>query len=1156
MTTRILNRPGDRIPLINAADSMSSEKSRGRRFSRFCAVFIFVVLSSITLSVHQFARFTGYSPWLQRVGQATRVANGSASHASHQKVAVIGGAGYIGSYLSLQLISKGYDVMIFDMNPRLPQDFQAAITRIHSRDLNQQTLAPYATVIFLGGCTGRNACAAMGQQEVEQDNISDVLDVIAKMSSDQHFIAASTSAISEGTHGCKEDTVVHANLLDEYSLSMFKREVRVREFIEQSSDRSLPRVSLLRFGTVVGGQSPSQRTDLMIPSFFRSAYTTGFLKVAGHNTMRSFLTLDDLSEAVQRLISTALHALPTSVRQYSVWNLASFDASVLKVATTVATMTGAVIDSPKYHKPVSKSDKRLIPFNLETFEGFTLDCQAFRDTFNFTFRGSLWETLLDFDRSVPDSIIAKGPHTIVTKNIELPCPVCGSTGQQTVLDLGVQPLANDFFSDPNIALTRPRFPLKLVRCKECNHYHLSHVVDRSYLFEHYLYQSGTSTTLSDYFEWLARKVIEESDLVSSTKVGTILELACNDGSQLDHFQKHGWRTFGVDPAANLVAIAANKNHTVRKGFWPLDFPELPQDDDLSAITAQNVLAHVPDVVSFLKGCAKVMGPRTKLYIQTSQCNMQQLGQFDTVYHEHISFFTGHSFMKASELAGLYITSFETTPIHGESCLVTMRLDTSAIRSLKGKGKESSLSNSNLPIAPSLAERLTLEKKDGVTTDFFATKFAAHAEKIRDWIKEELLDFQARGYHVGGYGAAAKGMVLFHFIVNGRNDGTPYLDFVLDDAKLKQNTFCPGTLIPVRPTDSIRELQADKPLVLLIFAWNFFDEIANRVKKTLQGIRDEVLFLVPFPSPRLVRLDLNDAAATIQVIRRMPFNPTPIPNPLRNPRRTKVVMITHQRNEELFMPFFIMHHSPMFDEAILIDFESDDGTLGILEKFAPPSWKTVKSTTGSVFDALKLDEQVMAHEKEFPEDWAVALTTTEFLVVQDFRPTLDRISTERNREPLVISLSMLQMYGNDTEPLLYFEPLPKQRHVAGKYVENPISRRYLHYKTSPSYRYSAGRHAYMGNGAGSATVEGLILKYQFTPWPESKPRKMNVGKTIPESDKARGFGGQHTARLDEGVLDDEYAAVMSQELEDLCNENYDEAMLMFHRTFQNVFGNCK
>ena len=696
---------------MNGTDSMFLEKTKARRFSRPCVILSFVVVASVALSLHQFAWFAGSSRWPQHGGDATRAAPaGKLPQASDRKVAVIGGAGYVGSYLSLQLMSKGYDVMIYDMNPNLPQDFSVPVTMMHSRDLNRQTLAPYATVIFLGGCTGRNACAAMGQQDVEQDNISDVLDVIAKLSSAQHFVAASTSAVSEGTQGCKEDTVVHANLLDEYSLSMLKREVRVKEYIERSSDRSLPRVSLLRFGTVVGGRSPGQRTDLMIPSFFRSAYTTGFLKVAGHNTMRSFLTLDDLSDAVHRLISTPLHVLPTSVRQYRVWNLASFDASVLKVASTVATITGAVIDSPNYQKPVPRNDKRLIPYNLEQFQGFTLDCQAFRNTFNFTFHGSLLETLLDFDRTVPDSIIAKGPHTMVTKNVELPCPVCGSTGQQTVLDLGVQPLANDFFSDPNIALSRPRFPLKLVRCKVCNHYHLSHVVDRSYLFEHYLYQSGTSTTLSDYFEWLARKVIQESDLVSTTtKVGTILELACNDGSQLDHFQKLGWRTFGVDPAANLVTIAATKNHTVRKGFWPLDFPELPKGDDLSAITAQNVLAHVPDVVSFLKGCAKVMGPKTKLYIQTSQCNMQQLGQFDTVYHEHISFFTGHSFMKASELAGLYITSFETTPIHGESCLVTMRLDTSAAssRTLKGKEKEASLSNSNVPMAPSLAERLAL-----------------------------------------------------------------------------------------------------------------------------------------------------------------------------------------------------------------------------------------------------------------------------------------------------------------------------------------------------------------------------------------------------------------------------------------------------------------
>ena len=176
---------------------------------------------------------------------------------------------------------------------------------------------------------------------------------------------------------------------------------------------------------------------------------------------------------------------------------------------------------------------------------------------------------------------------------------------------------------------------------------------------------------------------------------------------------------------------------------------------------------------------------------------------------------------------------------------------------------------------------------------------------------------------------------------------------------------------------------------------------------------------------------------------------------------------------------------------------------------------------------------------------------------DLRLTLDRLSTESNREPIIMEFHMRHMLGNDTEPLLYFEPLPKQRHLARKFVESPYSRRFLHYKTSETYKYSPGRHVYDGgSGARIMKLDGFILKWQFTPWPESKKRKMNVGTTIPESDKAKGFGLHHLNRVNEAAMDNEYATVMGEEMDDLCDESYEEVLLMFHRTFHDVFGKCR
>lgn len=566
------------------------------------------------------------------------------------RVALVGGAGNIGSFLTLNL-RPVYSTTAFDKRPRI-KGFEAK--ELHSSALEAEELQEFGTVIFLGGCTGRRSCASLTARERTQVMVDDVVDLLRKMSPEQHLIVASSGSVSEGRRHAKESDEVYASLLDDYAMAMFSREEALSTVAEVWGD-TCPWISMLRFGTVLG-VSPGQRTDLLVPSLFKSAYTLGVLSVSGWDAMRSWLVLKDLSRAIESLIGLRR----TVSARFKIWNLASFDAKILKMATTVASITGAKLDIRTPMTGLQLANK--------TFTGFSLDTTSFRKTYDFSFKEGLEQTLVMFDSKVPDSVTPKGSHAADSVVDSIACPVCGSRDLQLVVDLGDQPYANDFSGNVTQALRSPRFPLKLVRCRVCNHYHLSHVASRSNLFEHYLYRSGTSATLKQHFDWLAQKVQQES----GQKVGSILELACNDGTQLDSFKALGWKTYGVDPAKNIASLAATR-HTIRVGFWPLSFPELPTGDALTAITAQNVFAHVPHPVKFLKACAAVMGRKTKLYIQTSQCNMQQLGQFDTVYHEHISFFTGHSFYKAAQLAGLQIERFETVPIHGESCLVTMQL---------------------------------------------------------------------------------------------------------------------------------------------------------------------------------------------------------------------------------------------------------------------------------------------------------------------------------------------------------------------------------------------------------------------------------------------------------------------------------------------------
>ena len=1047
------------------------------------------------------------------------------------KIAIFGACGYVGSYLTLYLSSAGFEVSPFDMNPRVPQP---VCTKLHSNSVEREYLQSFNTVIFLGGCTGRRSCAELDPRDIEKNNIHDVINLVENMNPNQHFIVASTSAVTEGRYNATEKDSIYDDKLDEYSSSMYQREIALSHLALNNSES--PRISMLRFGTVVG-VSPGQRTDLLVPSLYKSAYKTGVLNVQSFNAMRSFLWLDDLSRAVQTIIDK----MSWDDVKFNIWHLASFSATILKVATTVSSITGASIDTGDGISGDTLAEE------LSSFKGFSLNCDRFKSFFEFSFKGDLQTVLTEFDKNIPDSITAKGAHLVTDSSLvhsSIPCPVCNSNNQQLVLDLGSQPFANDFLRDESKSLNLSRFPLKLVRCRVCNHLHLSHIASREELFTHYLYQSGTSKTLAVYFEWLANLVIEES---GKKMKGSVLEIACNDGSQLDQFKKRGWRTFGVDPAANIAPIAQQKGHDVKIGFWneQIELKGFPKGDALTAIVAQNVFAHVPTPVGFLKACKNMMGPSTTLYIQTSQCNMHQLGQFDTAYHEHISFFTGHSFVKASELAGLKITSFETTPIHGTSCLVTMKLP--------AHGFNRTLEDT---VSKTMHDRLNSEKVDGIPTDFFYEKYAARALVTRTWLINQVKTLKNNGYNVGAYGAAAKGMTLLHFILDdddlkqmislGRN----WIDFVLDDAPLKQNTYCPGTSIPVYSTDFLGMHKVKGKLAIIIFAWNFWEEIAKKIKSQLIGTFSEVLILLPFPTPKLLRLNLDNE--NIDLMREVKYTPTQIPNIYHDISRNKVGLVTHQRNEEMLMPFFILHHAPMFDHATLIDFKSTDLTRAMIERYAPPSWKIVESKTGEVFDAEKTDKQVMQWENEYPRDWAIALTTTEFLIYDNFRQSLFE-RQPHDLYPYIHRFNYLLMVGNDTKPLRHFSSLIKQRHL---FQINPHSYRnfwrnygrFLHLN-SVHYKYLLGRHRYASELKPNTTgteMDGFIVKWMWTPWPEGLLRKTQVGATIPKSDSKRGVGLQHNkwvrndTKLEKHLIDHQKKVLLKPyaSLHDLCDDSAD------------------
>lgn len=392
------------------------------------------------------------------------------------------------------------------------------------------------------------------------------------------------------------------------------------------------------------------------------------------------------------------------------------------------------------------------------------------------------------------------------------CLCCGSKNLSMTLDLGEQPMANSFIkSEDEEELV---FPLKLNQCRECNHLQLSHAVNPDLLFRDYLYVSGTSKTLKDYFDSFA--TWSTSDLFFDNKPTTVLDIACNDGTQLDSFKTAGFKTYGIDPAINLHTLSS-ANHEVICDYFKQEHVAHYKNLRIDIINAQNVFAHNDYPLDFLKQCKDIMHDTSVLFIQTSQADMVKNNQFDTIYHEHLSFFNANSMSELAYRAGLPLIHISKTDVHGTSYVFAFS---------KTRAPDNTV-----------VDMLTEEQMAGLHSPATYIAYAKKCQQVTDDLKETLLGYKADGYVLAGYGAAAKGMTLLNY-------GDIQLDFVIDDNPLKQGLFTPGTHIPVVGIDMLKECE-DLNVVFVPLAWNFYTEIRNRILQVRN--KDGDVFIRYFPS---------------------------------------------------------------------------------------------------------------------------------------------------------------------------------------------------------------------------------------------------------------------------------------------------------------------
>jgi hypothetical protein len=404
------------------------------------------------------------------------------------------------------------------------------------------------------------------------------------------------------------------------------------------------------------------------------------------------------------------------------------------------------------------------------------------------------------------------------------CRSCGKGDLTLVLDLGLQPIANALLEPDKLDEKEEVFPLEVVVCKDCGLLQVSETIPPDVLFsEDYPYFSSFIPALLAHSREHALDLIAERKL---TAKDLVVEIASNDGYLLKNFVEAGVPVLGIDPAAGPVEAAIKVGVPTQKAFFgaPVARELVKQGNRASVMLANNVLAHVTDINNFVEGFAILLADDGIAEFEFPYArDMIEQCAFDTIYHEHVFYYSLTALEPLFGRHGLYLNDVVRLPIHGGS----LRLRVS-----KKPGKTDRL--------------LQLQKEEGELglggLDYYET-FGARVSKLRDDLLKLLADFKAKGKTIAAYGAAAKGATLLNYAKPPK--GT--IDFVVDRNTHKVGKTIPGVRLPIK---DVGELMAAKPDYTLILTWNFADEIVEQQKAYSDA---GGIFLRGVPTPEVMKV---------------------------------------------------------------------------------------------------------------------------------------------------------------------------------------------------------------------------------------------------------------------------------------------------------------
>lgn len=402
------------------------------------------------------------------------------------------------------------------------------------------------------------------------------------------------------------------------------------------------------------------------------------------------------------------------------------------------------------------------------------------------------------------------------------CRSCQNQALVPILDLGQTPLANALVAPQDLAAPEAFYPLVLVFCPACSLVQITETVSPELLFGEYPYFSSVSDSFVAHAKALAESLVAERGLGPDSLV---VEVASNDGYLLQHYVQAGVPVLGVEPARNIAAVAQAKGVRTLNDFFGHELAKGLAESGLKAdvLHANNVMAHVADLNGFMAGIQSLLAPQGVAVVEAPYVKdlIDQVA-FDTIYHEHLCYFSLRAVQALAERHGLLVLDVEKLTVHGGS-----------LRYVLGHAGQ-------LP-STRVATLRAEEEAWGVAELAFYQGFGQRVAALKALLTGLLAQLRAEGARLAAYGASAKGSTLMHCFGLGAQE----LAYVVDRSAAKQGKHCPGNHLEIFPPEKILE---DLPSHLLLLSWNFADEIlAQQASYRARGGR----FILPLPEPRIL-----------------------------------------------------------------------------------------------------------------------------------------------------------------------------------------------------------------------------------------------------------------------------------------------------------------